>query len=280
MKQSISIGMKNGTKVLLAGFPTIHATQTESRVERPRSHAPKAQGGSPASPWGWGTALLANFWKTAVVLVGHYQPCPAQAQSEGCAWHPGLPLQWGCPGRLRSALKEKPQAACSSFPPPHSRAQPSTVTKALYNTSPIPFWVCPHTHCCVRLDTPSSLKKPQPLPPNGQGFHAFIPEPNTRIFYLQGFFADSCELLQKPEQTPGRLISLQPWLPPDISRLVYFPPCQGALLRHSGPVRSKGFPSAKLHSSAANYCRSGKQRKEQAKLEPGNSTGIRIPSQL
>lgn len=35
---------------------------------------------------------------------------------------------------------------------------------------------------------------------------------------LQGFFSDSRELPQKPEQTPGRLIYSQPWLPPDISR--------------------------------------------------------------
>lgn len=62
-------------------------------------------------------------------------------------------------------------------------------------------------------------------------------------FLLQGYFADSCELLQKPEQTPGRLISLQPWLPPDISRDWFIfslvrAPCCGTL----APWGAKPFP--------------------------------------
>lgn len=95
-------------------------------------------------------------------------------------------------------------------------------------------------------------------------------------FLLQEFFADSHELLQKPEQTPGRLIYLQPWLPPDISsHRLYFVPCRCALPPRSSPARRKAFPSPRLHGSAAIYCRSGQWRKEWVKLEPENYTGNR-----
>lgn len=62
-------------------------------------------------------------------------------------------------------------------------------------------------------------------------------------FLPQGFFADSRELLQKPEQTPGPLVYLQPWLPPDISRdwLIFSlirAPCCGT----PAPWGAKPFP--------------------------------------
>lgn len=119
----------------------------------------KHQGGFPACPWGWGTVLLAkaeqdqfleNCWSwwdtTTPVPHRHSQMC-------GILGSPYSEDAWGGWKALSRQSLRQPH---SSFPPPHSRAQLSTVTKALYSTSLIPFWVCPHAHCYVRLYTTGS----------------------------------------------------------------------------------------------------------------------------
>lgn len=90
--------------------------------------------------------------------------------------------------------------------------------------------------------------------------------------------ADRRELLQKPEQTPGLLIYLQPWLPPDIlSDQFYFFPCRCTPRPHSSPASRKALPLPRLHGCAAVYGGSGQWRKEQVKLEPENDTGVWPP---
>lgn len=285
MKQSTSTDRKKGRKRCLDRFP-YHLCHPGWRAERgaPTLVVPKHQGGSSARPWGWGNGFTG---RTRTGLISKKLPWSWwDTTTPGlCSVPSQVPFTARTPGEAEEhSPRQNPRQPRSSFPPPRRPAQPSTTTRALYEALKIPFWVCPHARCCTRLDTAGfcvCTGKKIAIDSNRARISHIQSRANYVNFLLQEFSADSHELLQKPEQTPGRLIDLQPWLPPDISSdRFYFLPCRWAPPPRSSPARRKTFRLPRLRGSAAVCCRSGQRRKERVKLEPENNTGIRPPSRL
>lgn len=282
MKQPTSIGMKKGTNLETFPHHLCHPDWEQSG-KTPLSCSQSTRE-LPSFPLRLrnsfaGQAEQDQFLKNCSGPGGALPPLSHTSAVRRMCVAPWAPLTVRMPGE---AEKHSQGKARGSFAPvfQHRTAVPN---HRLLQHLLIPLWVCPHAHCCVRLDTTHSSTHTEGkklLAPKGQGFHTLVPE-QIRGFSTAGIFC------RQPWATAGAWRDSRPahllaaliatW---HFKRLAYFLPCQGALLRHSSPVRSKAFPSAKLHSSAANYCRSGKQRKEQVKLESGNDTGVRIPSQL
>lgn len=162
MKQSASIGMKKGTKVCLGRFPhqPCHSDWEQSG-RAPLSCSYSTRGAPQLAPgaeeqlyWpSWAgpisRKLLWSWWDTTT-------PVPHRLSQKDVCGIMSSSYSEDAWGGWKSLSRKSLRQPCSSFPPLHSCAQPSTVTKALYNTFLIPFWVCSHTHCCVRLDTTSS----------------------------------------------------------------------------------------------------------------------------